>query len=83
MDYRYYRIPDLEPYYAKYLISCRIRLISGLKSHMSETKFTGDPPTLVFDFVNRYREGCIGINLSEFEAHQYLRELLNGAAKQL
>ena len=83
MDYRYYRIPDPEPYDAKYLRSRRVRLINGLKSHISKTKFTGDPPTLVLDFLDRYREGCIGIDLSEIEAHQYLGEFLEGAAKVL
>ena len=83
MDYRYYRIPDPEPYDGKYLRSRRVRNISALKSHMSDTKFSGDPPTLVFDFLDRYRDGCIGIDLSEIEAHQYIGDFLDGAAKEL
>ena len=83
MDYRYYRIPDPEPYDGKYLRSRRVRSISALKSHMSDTKFSGNPPTLVFDFLDRYRDVCIGIDLSEIEAHQYLGDFLSGAAKEL
>ena len=83
MDYRYYRIPDPDDYNGRYLRSRGVRNIGTLESHMSETRFSGHPPTLVFDFLDRYRDECIGIDLSEIEAHLYLGDFLDGAAKQL
>ena len=37
----------------------------------------------MFDFLDRYRDGCTGINLSEIDAHLYLGDFLDGAAKEL
>ena len=68
MDYRYYRIPDPEYYDGKYRRSRRVRNINAMKSHMFNNKFTGRPSTLIFDPLDRYRDGCIGIDLSEIEA---------------
>ena len=83
MDYRYYCIPDPDPYDAKYLRRRRARNISALKSHMSDTKFSEYPPMLIFDFLDRYHDGCIRIDLSGMEAHQYIGEFLGDAAKEL
>ena len=76
MDYLYYRIPDPEDYDGKYLRSRRARNINEMRSHMSNTKFTGHPSTLVVDFLDRYRDGCIGVDPSEIEAHRYLGDFL-------
>ena len=83
IDYRYYRIPDPEDYHRKYLRSRRVRKICAFKSHRSGTIFSGHPPTLVFDFLDRYRDGRISIDLGENGAHLYLGDFLDGAAKQL
>ena len=76
-------MPDAEYYDGKYLRSRRARNINAMRSHVSNTKSAGHPYTLVFDFLDRYRSDCIGIYLSEFEAHQYLADFLDGAAKEL
>ena len=62
MDCRYYRVPDPEPYDGKYLRSCRVRNSVTLKLHMSDKILSRDPPALVFDFLDRYRDECIGID---------------------
>ena len=65
------------------LRSRRVRNIAAFKPHMPYRKFSGDPPTPVIDFLDRYREGYIGIELREIDARQYLGDFLDGSAKEL
>ncbi len=56
MNYRYCRLPTPRSYDAVRQTHKLSKTLSALSRHLHQKKFDGSEPTMIFDFLDRYRE---------------------------
>ncbi len=84
MNYRYYRLPTPRSYDPVRQTHKLSKTLSALSKHLHRKKFDGSEPTMIFDFLDRYREACARLEVSEEEAFLLLlTDCLEGRAKAL
>ncbi len=68
MSYRYYRLPTPRSYDPVRQTHKLSKTLSAPSKHLHQKKFDGSEPTMIFDFLGRYREACARLEVSEEEA---------------
>ena len=82
MNYRYYRLADIRQTRSAFETKILRDQAKTFQSTFDNTKFSGDDPILVFDFLMKFVEEADTLNVSEDHAFVIIPKVLKGRAER-